>query len=126
MEHREPTPEPIRNLIEGLKGDRSWRQLTDDCGGSPTRRYLQAAIAEPPEQLPTMAQVEGLSRGLKVHPRVIVQTWGIALGIWDERSWGSAQFHLLDGWGELSISQQQAVARIVAEIRDANRSEPGA
>lgn len=124
MTRREPTHEPIRDLIEALKADRSWRQLVEDCGGNPTRVFFTKAISEPPTQIPTVTQIEGLCRGLRVTPSVIVQTWGIALGLWDESTWGTPQFYLLEGWQELTMGQQASVARIVGELRDANHADP--
>lgn len=124
MARREPTHEPIRDLIETLRGERSWRQLVEDCGGNPTRVFLTKAISEPPTQIPTLTQIEGLCRGLRVTPSVIVQTWGIALGLWDEGTWGAPQFYLLDGWTDLTLRQQASVARLVGELRDANQADP--
>lgn len=111
------TAEPIRDLIETLRGKRSWRQLEQDCGGNPSRKYLSQWITQPPEDFPSMAQIQGLSKGLNIKPAVIVQTWGIALGIWTSSDWGASQYYLLDGWTDLTTSQQAAVAGVVREMR---------
>lgn len=124
MARTAPSEKPIRDLIETLRGERSWRQLVEDCGGNPTRVFFTRAVSEPPTQLPTVAQIEGLSKGLRVTPSAIIQTWGIALGLWDEGTWGASQFYLLDGWTELTMEQQASVARVVGQIREANRAEP--
>lgn len=115
-----PSAAPVRELIDTLGGGRSMRQLEEDCGGIPQRKSLARWRAEPPEQLPTRAQVEGLSRGLRVKPAVIVQTWGLAMGLWGESDWGQVQHQVLDGWDELSQSQRGAVAQIVRELHAAN------
>lgn len=120
MPKQQPSHEPIRDLIVSLKGDRSWRQLTEDCGGTPSRRYLNLATTEAPTQMPTLEHIQGLCKGLGVTPSVIVQTWGKALGLWEESTWGASQYYLLDGWTELTIDQQASIANVVKQFRAAN------
>ncbi|GAB3191961.1 hypothetical protein [Nesterenkonia suensis] len=125
MDTTTPTPNPVADLIETLRGDRSMRQLEDDCGGNPPRKTITRWLDETPEQMPTRSQIEGLARGLRVKPAVIVQTFGLAMGLWAESDWGQPQHLILDGWSDLTRTQRTAVAQIVRELQTANTQTPG-
>lgn len=71
----------ISNLILNLKGDRTYDQLSADCGGIPTAGRIQQMATRPQKVFPAPDSLRGLSRGLRVSPMVVLSAFATSLGL---------------------------------------------
>ena len=76
----------IATLIRATKGDRSYEQLSEACGGEPTAGRLQQIATKPLKEFPEPRTIRSLARGLGVGERRVVLAWAETLGLDVERA----------------------------------------
>lgn len=71
----------LTDLILAHKGDRSFEQLAEDCGGVPSAGRLHRMVTKPHYMMPNPATVRGLGRGLGVPHMTVVRAAASGLGL---------------------------------------------
>lgn len=71
----------IQQLVANKKGDRSFARLSADCGGRPTGPALQKLTSSPLKSFPDPDTIRGLSRGLNLPIRQIVEACARSVGL---------------------------------------------
>ena len=110
----------IGELILLLKGDRTYEQLSKDCGGVPTAGRIQQMAKKPQNAFPSPESVRGLSRGLGVTPVVVMDACGQDFELWEKGEVNASALPLPAGSDNLSPSQHSAVVGMVRELVRAN------
>lgn len=111
---------PIGKLILVLKGDRSYEQLSKDCGGSPTSGRIQQLASRQQNTFPSPESIRGLAKGLGVKPYIIVQAVGASLDLWDENEPTGNAMALPEGAEHLTTGQHSAVVSMIRELVKGN------
>lgn len=115
----------IGELILDLKGDRSYEQLSRDCGGAPTPGRIQQLATKTQNTFPSPETIKGLARGLGVRPIVIVQALGSSLDLWDPSEPTRHSMALPDGTDNLSAGQRISIISMVRELVNSNNLARG-
>lgn len=110
----------IGELIKSMLGGRTYKQLSEDCGGTPTIGRISGIISDGITGFPTMTTIEGLAKGLGVSKQTIVQACGVELGLWESGAFLNAALPLPQGAEELSAGQRNAVVAVVREFITSN------
>lgn len=71
----------LAGLIKQHQGDRSYIQLSRDCGGVPKSARLHQLVTEPQKTFPEPPTLAGLARGLGVPLRVVVHAAARSVGL---------------------------------------------
>ena len=110
----------IGELITSMLGGRTYKQLSEDCGGTPTIGRISGLVSDRITGFPTMTTIEGLSKGLGVSKQSIVQACGVQLGLWEPGIALDISMPLPRGAEDLSAGQRSAVVAVVREFINSN------
>lgn len=104
----------LAELIRTLSGGRSYEQLEQACGGTPTRQRLQQITTSDIKAFPSTDTIAGLARGLSVSTRAVVLAAAESLGI--DVSTGQSRLETLLPGNVDALSDAQ-VAAVLQTIR---------
>lgn len=110
----------IGELIKSMLGGRTYKQLSEDCGGAPTIGRISGIVSDGITGFPTMTTIEGLAKGLGVNRQTIVQACGVELGLWEPSAFLNTTLPLPDGAQDLSAGQRNAIVAVVREFISCN------
>ncbi|GAA4914626.1 hypothetical protein [Nesterenkonia rhizosphaerae] len=113
---------PIHDLIESLKGARTYEALAKDCGGTPSPGRIHQMAKSPMKVFPSPESLRGLAKGLGVRPSVVVKACAESLGLIDEEELLGPPLPLPEGVRNLSRSQRNALIAIAQEIVTTNEA----
>lgn len=107
----------ISELIEQNKGGRSYEQLQEDAGGTPSRSRWHQLQNAPLQDFPNKATLEGIAKALRRPPYVVAVACMASIG-WQT---GPQQAELLDRLGAYDLSaltsdQCEAIVSVVTSM----------
>lgn len=112
----------LRDLIVGTKGDRSYEQLSRDCGGVPTAKRLHQLATAQLKNFPDPPTIQGLARGMGVSVTEVVLASARSLEL-PVRDLGDVA--TIDPTG-LTPEQADAVRHVVRAMRSPGQESPNA
>ncbi|TRW45599.1 hypothetical protein [Georgenia yuyongxinii] len=71
----------LAELMARTKGDRTYEQLSRDCGGTPSAQRLQQIATTTPQKFPDVETLNALARGLHVQVKTVVLAAAVSLGL---------------------------------------------
>lgn len=110
----------ISELITSLKGQRSYEQLSADCGGAPTGARIQQMVKAKLNVFPSPESIRGLSRGLGIRPSVIISACSVTLGLVSESEQVGESLLLPDVAQMLTPTQRHLIVTMVRELAAKN------
>ena len=113
----------IQQLVAMKKGDRSFARLSLDCGGRPTGPALQKLTTSPLKSFPDPETIRGLSRGLNLPIRQIVEACARSVGL--DISAESDDVLPIVGGRRLPESSQALLISMAREMLAMQEGNPG-
>lgn len=110
----------IEELINSMLGGRTLKQLSKDCGGTPTIGRISGIMTDGVRGFPTLTTINGLAKGLGVSPQTVIQACGVTLGLWTVENFSAGALQLPLGAEKLTKGQKNAVVSVVREFINAN------
>lgn len=110
----------IDQLITELRGNRTYEQLAEDCGGFPSFSRIAAMAKKGITAFPSPETIQGLARGLGVSTGDIVESCGASLGLWEEGK-NRTPIALPQGSEKLTATQKAAIVGVVREFIKSNQ-----
>ena len=113
----------IGELVIILKGNRSFEELSADCGGIPTSGRLQQISTKTQSTFPNPDTIKGMARGLGITPIRIIAAWGQDLGLWDKDVLNMNSLPVPQGADRFTPSQVSALSAVMREFERSNTAE---
>ena len=111
----------LEELIQVMRGSRTWDELSRDCGGSPTGARLQSIAKNGIQAFPGPDTITAIAQGLSLHPKHVVVAAAESLGLWDSgRSAGSRDIVLPRYAETLTEEQMRAIHGVIREFAKVN------
>lgn len=110
----------IEELINSMLGGRTLKELSKDCGGTPTIGRISGMALNGIRAFPNLTTVTGLAKGLGVSPETVVQACGVSLGLWTSDSFNAGALQLPLGAEKMTKGQKNAVVGVVREFINSN------
>lgn len=111
----------IGELILRLKGERTYEQLSKDCGGQPSQGRIQQMTTKHQTGFPSVESIRGLAKGLGVKPAVILAALGKDFELLTDGDLSTnSNLPLPEGSESLTSSQHSAVVSMVRELVKSN------
>lgn len=113
----------IGDLILLLKDDRTYEQLSRECGGVPTAGRIQQMATRPQNTFPSPDSIRGLAKGLGVRPAVILDACGQDFDLWGPEEFKTSGLALPAGIDTLAPSQHSVLVAVAREMVNNNARE---
>ncbi|MCC3299301.1 hypothetical protein [Arthrobacter caoxuetaonis] len=111
----------LEELIRTCKGQRSYEQLSQDCGGNPTAGRIQQMATKTQHAFPDPETIKALARGLRVGTFAVIEACAVSLGISTENRTPALARLLPAGADTLTDGQINAVLATVHCFIESNR-----
>lgn len=110
----------IADLITELRGTRTYKELSEDCGGLPSTARISSMVKNPMNSFPSPETIRGLAKGLGVTELDIVTSCGVSMTLWDDDN-THMPISLPHGAEKLTRSQKNVIVSVVREFMTANQ-----
>jgi hypothetical protein len=106
----------LQDLINTRRGQRTYEQLSQDCGGHPSAGRLQQMATKPQQSFPNPETLRGLAAGLRVNPIIVLSAFAASFGIEGEDGQPSLVSMLPPGVRELTEGQVNTVLTVIQQM----------
>lgn len=110
----------LQDLINTRRGQRTYEQLSFDCGGHPSAGRLQQMATKPQQSFPNPETLRGLSTGLRVNSIVILGAFAASFGLDGDAMTPPLVSMLPPGANALDDSQVNTILTVVQQMISEN------
>lgn len=115
----------LADLLSTYRGERTWKELSQDCGGVPSASRLANMSRQPIEGFPVVEAIKNMATGLGVPTHRVVEACSVSLGLKGTDAGPEGRpFVLPDYASTLTESQRRIIMSMAREFAQLNARLP--